>query len=135
MEVREYVSAINRHVCPVCVDAVYSEANQFVRCGLPAHVKCPLILHLPKVVQALRSVDSPRVEDYLVAVRREVCTACEHSHDGFCTLRLKGECALDTYLPLVLDEILGIEASREPSGATAPTDLPLCQPDWVRDIS
>jgi hypothetical protein len=130
MEDRDYVSAINHHVCPVCVDAVYSETNEFVRCGLPPHVQCPLIQHLPKVVEVLRSIDSPRIEDYLQVVRQKVCTTCENSHDGFCTLRLKGECALDAYLPLVLDEILGIEASREPRipGTSVSSDLPLCRP-------
>jgi hypothetical protein len=130
---RDYIDAINRHVCPVCVDAVYSENNEFVRCGLPPHVMCPLIRYLPKVVEVLRSVDSPRIADYIHIVRQEVCSTCENSHDGLCTLRLKGECALDSYLPLVLDEILGIEAERGAAGAGTEPDL--CKPGQNRGLS
>ena len=66
-----------------------------------------MLLHLPRVVAIAEAVDSDQMSDYLDPVRTNVCAACQNvfSPSGACTLRDQGHCALDAYLPLILEVI------------------------------
>jgi hypothetical protein len=54
----------------------------------------------------LSGIDSPRMDEYDAAVRAEICPACpQQDAQGACAVREASDCALLTYLPLVLDAI------------------------------
>lgn len=108
---QEYLEAIRRRVCSVCIDAVYRDGHQFVRCGLPAGRTCPVELYLPQVVEVVETVDSPLIEDYVTILRDKVCALCEQSPEDVCALRLQADCALDRYFMLVAEAIEEVRAA------------------------
>lgn len=96
----EYREAIRRRVCTVCLDS-----RDDGSCGLTGRI-CALEAHLPRLVTVLADLGSPRLDDYVAAVRSEICSRCEsRAPRGACALRETAACALDAYLPLVLDAI------------------------------
>jgi hypothetical protein len=75
-----------------------------VRPGGP--LKCALFRLFPQVVQAIQSVQSNDIHQYIEAIRRNVCSVCqEQAQDGTCETRQQVQCALDAYLLLVVDAI------------------------------
>jgi hypothetical protein len=95
-----YWDAFRRHVCTVCLDAA-NDGN----CGLSGRV-CALEAHFPRIIEAIAQIDSSRMDDYLAAIEEQVCRQCPRQDpQGACALRSSGECALYSYLPLVVDAI------------------------------
>jgi hypothetical protein len=102
---REYWDAIVQRVCGVCLDQADDGG-----CGL-AHRMCALQRHLPLVVESIASIDSPRMDEYVAAIEARVCGRCDLSAaDGSCRLRERGDCALPTYLSLVVEAIEDVRA-------------------------
>lgn len=99
--------ALRRHVCSVCLDAADDGS-----CGLGGERFCAIDSHLSRVVDAVSQVNSNRMDDYVAAIEREVCTQClSQDPKGFCASRNRGECALYAYLPLVLDAIEEVQGA------------------------
>jgi hypothetical protein len=97
---QRYLDAIRRKVCVVCLDG-----RGDGRCGLSGRV-CAIEAHLPGVIEAVAAVRSDRMDDYARAIESQVCGACDQGGiDGECRRRDLGECALATYLYLVVDAI------------------------------
>jgi hypothetical protein len=109
---QEYLEAVRRRVCSVCIDGVFEDQHKFVRCGLPADRTCPIELYLPQVVDLVESIDSPRMDDYVKILRDKVCSMCEQTKEGVCELRLKADCALDRYFMLVAEAIEEVQKQR-----------------------
>jgi len=105
-----YLNAIRRRVCNVCIDGIFNKQNDFVRCGLPVGQTCPIELYLPQVVNVVESIDSPNMDDYVAALRDNVCALCAQDDDGMCALRLHADCALDRYFMLVAGAIEEVRA-------------------------
>ncbi|MFQ5706536.1 MAG: hypothetical protein ACE5HO_03755 [bacterium] len=113
---QEYLEAIRSRVCSVCIGGIFDNFGQFVRCGLPEDRTCPVETFLPKVIEVVRSVESPKIEDYVTVLRQKVCTECLQTEDGRCEVRLRADCALDRYFMLVAEAIE--EATRKRATAT-----------------
>src|SRR5262245_64541530 len=97
---KAYRDALRRHVCTVCLDSAGDGS-----CGLSGRV-CALESHLPRIVDAVAAIDSPSMDDYLAAIEAQVCRQCkEQDPQGHCAMRSAGECALYSYLALVVDAI------------------------------
>jgi hypothetical protein len=103
--------AILRRVCRVCLDQ-----RDDGSCGLTGRV-CAIEGHLPALVEALAAVDSRRIEDFEAAIQAQVCATCDvPDATGRCVLRDKGDCALSSYLALVVDAVKEVQeglAARE----------------------
>jgi hypothetical protein len=111
-----YWDAIRRRVCGVCLDQ-----NDDGSCGVPGR-SCAIETHLPRLVDAILSVDSNRMDDYVDVLRAEICARCpEQDAQGKCNLRVRGNCALDTYLYLVVD---AIQEVREAGGRPLTPRIP-----------
>ena len=96
---RPYWEAIRRRVCAVCLDSADDGS-----CGLVKDRSCPIERHLPRLIDALTSVRSRRMDEYVSALDAQICSQCrEREGNGGCRLRDHGECALAIYLPLVVD--------------------------------
>ncbi len=94
------LTAIQARVCRVCMDQ-----KDDGTCGLRKRV-CAIETHLPGVVQVVAGIDSDRMEDYVAALESQVCGGCaQQDASGSCSLRQEGECALHSYLSLVVDAI------------------------------
>ncbi len=96
------IEAIVRNkLCGVCTERT-ADGN----CGLAEPASCALFRLFPEVAQAVQSVNSEDIQQYIDAIRREVCSVCtEQASDGSCETRQQVRCALDAYLVLVVDAI------------------------------
>lgn len=88
-------------ICPNCVRRTRDGG-----CSLPADRPCSLFSNLEEIVAIVRETHSRRIDPYVESLRDRVCGAC-HSQDdhGRCPCRDQMDCALDTYYPLVVEEI------------------------------
>jgi hypothetical protein len=100
---RTYMEAIRRHVCSVCLDSKDDGS-----CSLTGRV-CAIDAQLPALVAAILATRSRRMDDYYDAIQGQVCPGCRQDQAGRCALRDAGDCALATYLPLVVDAIETVE--------------------------
>lgn len=97
-----YWSAIRRRVCSLCLD----QGNDG-SCRREGGA-CPIEVHLPRLVETLLAVRSNRMDEYVAAVEAEICSRCSEGarrEKDRCAARERGNCALATYLPLVLDAV------------------------------
>lgn len=97
----ELESIIRNRVCKVCVNRTINGD-----CGLEKPSSCALFQFFPQVARAIQSVKRDDIQQYVDAIRREVCAVCaDQDRTGRCRARLQVECALDAYLQLVVDAI------------------------------
>jgi len=96
-----YMDAIRRRVCAVGLDK-----RDDGSCHLAGGRLCAIEAQLPRVVEAVLAVRSTRMDDYVDAVKDQICAGCRgQDQQGQCSLRESGECALWTYLPLLVDAV------------------------------
>lgn len=114
---KEYMASIRRRVCSMCknhiVTHIIGGEHQIISCGLPADKKCAIESYLPKIVEVVESVNSPRLEDHIIKLRYKICSKCEDLENGYCTRWLNADCALDRHFMLVVEAIkdVGIQSS------------------------
>ena len=97
----ELEALVRGRICKVC-----TERTESGECGLEEPASCSLFRLFPQVAQAIDSVRSDDINDYVTAIRRNVCSVCEsQAADGSCETRQQVQCALDAYLLLVVDAI------------------------------
>lgn len=104
----ELETIIRNRICQVCTERTVDG-----ECGLEEPASCALFRLFPQVAQAIRTVKSDDITQYIEAIRRNVCSVCaEQAADGSCETRQQVQCALDAYLVLV------VEAIEEATGKT-----------------
>jgi len=97
----ELESIIRNRICQVCTARTVEG-----ECGLEEPSSCALFRLFPQVAQAIQSVKSDDIQQYIDAIRRNVCSVCaDQAHDGSCETRQQVQCSLDAYLLLVVDAI------------------------------
>jgi hypothetical protein len=97
----ELEALVRGRICKVCTERTVAG-----ECGLKEPASCALFRLFPQVAQAISSVESDDINDYVAAIRRNVCSVCEEqAPDGSCETRQQVQCALDAYLLLVVDAI------------------------------
>lgn len=100
-----YMDALRAQVCSVCLDQKNDGS-----CGLSRR-ECAIEALLPQIVEAVLAVQSDRMADYEEAIRALVCQECgREDAEGRCGVRDHGECALDTYLYLVVAAVEQVRA-------------------------
>lgn len=105
---RAYREAIRARVCHVCLDQRDDGC-----CGLTQRT-CAIEAHLPRLAAVLAGIDSRQMDAYDAAVRAEICPSCrQQDAEGRCATREAGDCALLTYLPLVLDAIESVNGDQQ----------------------
>ncbi len=101
--------AVQHKVCARCVDG-----DGHGRCRLNGEDACGLKLHFPRIVETVLAVQSNTIEQYIEALRQNVCVDCKHqSADGICTSRSNLDCGLDRYFPLVIEAIESVRLQAE----------------------
>lgn len=97
----EVEALVRNRICGVCSDRTVDGA-----CGLEEPGGCALFRLFPRVAQAIQSTRSDDIQDYIDAIRRDVCTVCAaQDNEGHCELREQVRCSLDAYLLLVVEVI------------------------------
>lgn len=92
-----YLETIRRKVCSVCLDR-----RDDGTCGLTQRT-CAIEAHLPEILDVVTAVRSHKMDEYVAAVESQICSHCNSGPQ--CELRREGECALATYLYLVVAAI------------------------------
>ena len=114
----ELETLVRSRICKVCTERTV-DGN----CGLDEPASCALFHLFPQVAQTIDSVRSDDINDYVAAIRRNVCSVCEEqASTGSCEERQQVRCALDAYLLLVVDAIedaTGKKFDRRTLGFTA----------------
>ena len=94
----QYWESIRGTVCRKCIDG-----DGTGNCRLPRGETCALVTFFPEVVSMAGRLDADTFDEYLKAIRTDVCMQCENqSPGGTCAKRDAVECALDRYYPLVI---------------------------------
>jgi hypothetical protein len=97
----EYLRAIHEKICNVCI-----EQKADGSCGLSEGSVCPIEAYLPRILKAVHRVESNRMEDYVDALRMDVCAQCTNQEaDGQCPFRKSADCTLNRYFSLIVDAI------------------------------
>src|SRR5690242_2558360 len=97
----ELESIVRNRICAVCTDR-----NAEGGCGLAQPSNCALFALFPRVARAIQATNSNDIQQYVEAIRRDVCSVClEQDPDGSCERRRQVQCALDAYLLPVVDAI------------------------------
>jgi hypothetical protein len=97
----ELESIVRNRICGVC-----TERTVDAQCGLEKPSSCALFRLFPQVAQAIQSVQSDDIQQYIDAIRRNVCSVCvDLASDESCETRQQVRCSLDAYLLLVVDAI------------------------------
>ena len=97
----ELEELVRNRICGVCSDRKTDGS-----CGLEEPGECALFRLFPQVVHAIQTTESDHLEDYIAAIRRDVCAVCNaRESDGDCGLRQQVACALDAYLLLIVEVI------------------------------
>lgn len=106
----ELETVVRNRICGVCSDRT-ADGN----CGLEEPDNCALFRLFPRVARAIQRTHSDDIQQYIQAIREDVCSACrDEALDGSCEQRRQVRCALDAYLLLVVDAI------EEATGKTFP---------------
>ena len=107
-DLAELEAIVRNRICRVCTERTVQGD-----CNLEEPSSCALFGLFPQVAQAIQSVSSDDIQDYIEAIRRNVCSVCtDRAADGSCETRQQVQCALDAYLLLV------VEAIEEATGKT-----------------
>jgi hypothetical protein len=114
----ELEAVVRKRICAVCSDRKLDGT-----CGLEQPADCALFRLFPQVAEAIQSTNSDNLQDYIDAIRRNVCSVCTSQDTaGDCGIRQEVRCALDAYLLLV------VEAIEEATGKTFARPLPASSP-------
>ena len=97
----ELESIVRNRICAVCTERTADGG-----CGLEQSAGCALFDLFPRVAQAIQTTNSDDIQQYIGAIRRDVCSVClEQDPEGSCERRRQVRCALDAYLVPVVDAI------------------------------
>ena len=97
----EYRQAVSAAICAKCIDG---DRNGSCRIGIQQ--ECAVMTHLPKIVDAVFSVESEKLEPYIAALRKNVCATCQYEGtNGTCNVRNRIDCALDRYFPMIVETL------------------------------
>ena len=100
-KLEELEAIVRERICRVCTDRTVNGD-----CGLEEPSSCALFRLFPQVAQAVQSVNSDDIRDYIRAIREQVCSVCsEQTSDGECESRKQVQCSLDAYLLPIIDAI------------------------------
>lgn len=98
---RAYEDKVRAEVCSRCVDV-----GEDSKCHSKDPEGCGIFRFLPELVDIAWNLREGKTEDYQRAVREAVCFHCANQDvRGNCAVRLCLDCALDRYLPLVMEAL------------------------------
>jgi len=102
------VDAIRRGVCGVCLDQRNDGA-----CARAGRA-CAIERYWSAISRAVNAIDSDRMDPYYESIEAQVCRGCsDQDAAGRCSLRKTGDCALYSYLSLVVTAVEEAKKTRQ----------------------
>ncbi len=99
--VDELEAIVRARLCSVC-----DKRTDLGSCGDDEPSTCSLFQLFPLVAQAIMATESEDIQPYLDAIHENVCSVCiDQRLDGTCPQREEARCALNAYLPQVVEAI------------------------------
>ena len=115
VKLEELEAIVRNRICSLCDTRTVDGA-----CGAQEPEHCPVLSLFPLVVQAVDATESDKLQDYVDAIHENVCSVCiDQRLDGTCPQREEKRCALDAYMPQII-EVIEEALGRPP----APGNLP-----------
>lgn len=112
MELQQYWEVLQQKICHRCLDG-----DSLGHCRLSASEECAVKAFLPQIIATVNGVKSDSIDDYIAALRRDVCSTCDDAGPGLrCQKRADLECALDRYFPLIVEVIESVRETQEKTG-------------------
>lgn len=97
----ELEAILRARICALCNERTAQGA-----CGRDEADHCSLFELFPLVAQAILATGGDDIEEYIAAIRENVCPVCiEQRLDGTCPQRETMSCALDAYLGPIIESI------------------------------
>ena len=96
--------SVRMSVCRRCIDG-----DSHGNCRLPADEFCPLEAYFPIVAETVNTAQSHSLEACVRALRERVCPQCYYGNPDACRRRDSMECALERYIPLIVEKIEGMK--------------------------
>lgn len=87
-------------ICPNCA--------RFTRertCSLPPDRECAIFKYLEEIATIVQRTHDTAIDPYVDNVRDRICKSCLEDDHGCCPMRNAIDCALDCYLPMIVDEV------------------------------
>lgn len=106
-ELEEYMSAIRQEVCTRCIERPPGGPP----CA-PLGKRCGIEVNLRRLVDAVHSVHSTQMDEYIEHFHNEVCTYCPNRPTDQCP------CPLEYLLLLAVEAIEGVDERRAKSQGT-----------------
>ena len=107
--VDRYQEAITKAVCLQCL-----AHNGRGICGIGSSEDCTLNRFMPEIISIVRSIDSTVMHDYIHELHNVICVSCRENDEGQCKLRGTTDCAVDFYLPLIVDTVKEVQGKMVP---------------------
>jgi hypothetical protein len=99
--VAELEGIVRNRLCAVC-----NQRSIEGICGSEEPGRCSLFELFPLVAQAILATESEDIQPYVEAIHENVCAVClDQRLDGSCLQREEARCALNAYLPQVVEAI------------------------------
>ncbi len=99
--IEELEAVVRTRLCGICDKRTIEGI-----CGVEEPQRCSLFGLFPLVAQAILATESEAIGPYLDAIHENVCSVCiDQRLDGTCPQREEATCALDAYLPQVVEAI------------------------------
>lgn len=101
LQLDELEALVRKRICAACELRADERA-----CSHRTPGRCALFELFPLVAQAIAATESGPLENYLKAIRENVCAVCvDQALDGNCRRRQEAACALDAYLVEIVEVI------------------------------
>jgi len=101
----QYLDGVRSSVCKSCSK---SDANG--RCLAAPGTECVLELYLPQVTKALESAHGGSVDEYMLALRTEVCSTCKfRDESGYCYTSDSFGCPLESFFQTVANAAVKLD--------------------------
>jgi len=91
---------LRERICPNC-----ARYTRMKTCSLPANRGCAVFSNFAEIAAIVERTHSDDIGPYLDEVRSRICQTCLEDDHGSCPMRNAVDCALDCYLPMVVEEI------------------------------
>lgn len=104
-------------ICPICTEQRFDGS-----CALDRIEECPITTHLDALLYTAVTVQSPRADEYVAAMREDICPTCRYRRLPVdrCDVRDEGHCALDAYLLPALEVVDRFVADVEARNGVGP---------------
>jgi hypothetical protein len=114
----ELEAIVRSRICSLCNARTVEGA-----CGADEPEHCSLLTLFPLVAEAVMATESDAIESKIDAIHEHVCAVCiDQRLDGSCPQREQKRCALDAYMPEIIEAIE--EALGRPLGPGRTTAVP-----------